>query len=50
MGFNCPLLHLADPSSLSSARPDPDDDGFTAEDASISRTALEEFFAALPLA
>nr|DAD24910.1 TPA_asm: hypothetical protein HUJ06_026374 [Nelumbo nucifera] len=52
LASHCPrltLLHLADSSSLSNARPDLDDDGFPAEDASISRTALEEFFAALPL-
>ncbi|XP_058100814.1 F-box/LRR-repeat MAX2 homolog A [Magnolia sinica] len=48
----CPLLsllHLADKSALSGARADPEDDGFTPEDARISRTTLEEVFAGLPL-
>ncbi|CAN6443752.1 unnamed protein product [Victoria cruziana] len=41
-------LHLADASSLSSPRSDPDSDGFSQEDARISTQALEEMFVALP--
>ncbi|XP_031504869.1 F-box/LRR-repeat MAX2 homolog A-like [Nymphaea colorata] len=41
-------LHLADASSLSSPRSDPDADGFSHEDARISAQALEEMFIALP--
>lgn len=51
---NCPsltLLHLANITSLSDTHPDPDDrdDGFTPEDARISRATLEELFEGLPL-
>nr|DAD21210.1 TPA_asm: hypothetical protein HUJ06_022673 [Nelumbo nucifera] len=52
VALHCPrlsLLHLADPSSLSTARGDPDHDGFTSDDAMINRTALENLFSALPL-
>ncbi|KAF3791822.1 F-box/LRR-repeat MAX2-like protein A [Nymphaea thermarum] len=41
-------LHLADASSLSSPRSDPDADGFSQEDARISAQALEQLFVALP--
>ncbi|KAI4322775.1 hypothetical protein L6164_022440 [Bauhinia variegata] len=43
------LLHLADPSSLANRRGDPLDEGFTPEDARISRATLIEFFSGLPL-
>ncbi|KAH7577052.1 hypothetical protein ACOSP7_002204 [Xanthoceras sorbifolium] len=49
---NCPklsLLHLADTSSLANRRGDPESDGFTAEDARISRDTLIELFTGLPL-
>lgn len=49
---NCPglsLLHLVDTSSLSNARGDPDDDGYTSEDARISHTKLTDMFSGLPL-
>ncbi|KAF8411056.1 hypothetical protein HHK36_003595 [Tetracentron sinense] len=49
---DCPrlsLLHLADASSLANARADPDDEGFTTEDARISRATFEELFTGLPL-
>ncbi|XVF60842.1 hypothetical protein PTKIN_Ptkin08bG0080500 [Pterospermum kingtungense] len=49
---NCPkltLLHLADTSSLGDVRGDPDNEGFTSEDAMITRGTLLEFFSALPL-
>ncbi|XP_022750803.1 F-box/LRR-repeat MAX2 homolog A-like [Durio zibethinus] len=48
---NCPkltLLHLADISLLADVRGDPDNEGFTSEDAMISRGTLVEFFAGLP--
>ncbi|XVE83542.1 hypothetical protein DITRI_Ditri16bG0096000 [Diplodiscus trichospermus] len=48
---NCPklsLLRMADTSSLSDVRGDPDNEGFTSEDTMITRGALMEFFAALP--
>ncbi|XP_008812067.1 F-box protein MAX2-like [Phoenix dactylifera] len=49
----CPrlsLLHLVDPSTLSSARPthDPADNDLTQDDAAITATGLESLFAALP--
>lgn len=49
---NCPnltLLHLADTSSLSNARVDPEEDGFASEDAGISREALVQVFSRLNL-
>ncbi|KAI4333847.1 hypothetical protein L6164_018605 [Bauhinia variegata] len=49
---SCPklsLLHLADASSLANRRGDPLDEGFTPEDARISRATLTEFFSGLPL-
>lgn len=49
---NCPkltLLHLVDTSSLANERGDPDSDGFTAEDASVSREGLIQLFSGLPL-
>ncbi|XP_077229766.1 RNI-like superfamily protein [Tasmannia lanceolata] len=52
LAVNCPrlsLLHLADTSSLSGTRGDPENDGFTHEDARIARSTLEELFAGLPL-
>ncbi|MCL7033255.1 hypothetical protein MKW94_008082 [Papaver nudicaule] len=42
-------LHLVDTSALSNVRVDPDHDGYTAEDARISRLALEQVFTGLPL-
>ncbi|KAL5573681.1 hypothetical protein UlMin_023278 [Ulmus minor] len=48
---NCPklsVLHLADTSSFSNTHGDPNDEGFTAEDARISRAALVDFFSGLP--
>ncbi|KAI3515619.1 hypothetical protein L1887_14520 [Cichorium endivia] len=50
--INCPklsLLHLADPSSLSNARADPDAQGFTPDDASFTVATLIEMFSGLPL-
>ncbi|KAL6141194.1 hypothetical protein ACLB2K_059484 [Fragaria x ananassa] len=49
---NCPelrVVHLVDTSSLANARGDPNDDGFTSEDAQIGRAALVDFFSGLPL-
>ncbi|KAK6287158.1 PREDICTED: F-box protein MAX2 [Theobroma cacao] len=49
---NCPkltLLHLAETSSLADVRGDPDNEGFTSEDAMITRGTLVEFFSRLPL-
>lgn len=49
---NCPklsVLHLADTSSLANRRGDPNDQGYAAEDARISRTTLIELFSGLPL-
>ncbi|KAM5578338.1 F-box/LRR-repeat MAX2 [Rosa sericea] len=49
---NCPelrVVHLIDTSSLANARGDPNDDGFTSEDAQIGRAALIDFFSGLPL-
>ncbi|XVF14578.1 hypothetical protein REPUB_Repub09cG0073100 [Reevesia pubescens] len=49
---NCPkltLLHLADTSSLADVRGDPDNEGFTSEDAMITRGTLLKFFSGLPL-
>ncbi|MED6138900.1 hypothetical protein PIB30_078868 [Stylosanthes scabra] len=49
---NCPkltLLHLGDTASLSNRRGDPNDSGFSDEDASISRATMVEFFSGLPL-
>ncbi|GAY57804.1 hypothetical protein CUMW_182250 [Citrus unshiu] len=49
---NCPrltLLHLAETSTLAALRGDPDDDGFTAEDARISKEGLIQLFNGLPL-
>ncbi|KAF8409052.1 hypothetical protein HHK36_005124 [Tetracentron sinense] len=43
------LLHLVDISSLANARADLDDDGFTSEDARISRATLEDLLEGLPL-
>ncbi|PON96436.1 F-box domain containing protein [Trema orientale] len=47
---NCPnlsLLHLADTKSFSNPWGDPEDDGFTSEDALISRAAMVDFFSGL---
>uniref|UniRef100_A0A803QJE6 F-box domain-containing protein n=1 Tax=Cannabis sativa TaxID=3483 RepID=A0A803QJE6_CANSA len=47
---NCPnlsLLHVADTSSFWNTRGNPEDDGFTAEDARISRAGLVDFFSGL---
>lgn len=52
ISINCPklsLLHLADPSALLNARADPDTQGFTQEDASITVATLIEMFSGLPL-
>ncbi|CAH1420060.1 unnamed protein product [Lactuca virosa] len=52
ISINCPklsLLHLADPSALLNARADPDTQGFTPEDASITVATLIEMFSGLPL-
>ncbi|XAR66574.1 hypothetical protein NMG60_11012855 [Bertholletia excelsa] len=48
---NCPrlsLLHLADVSSMSDARPDPENDGYTSIDAMIKHIKLSDLFASLP--
>ncbi|XWS15839.1 hypothetical protein CRYUN_Cryun34aG0036200 [Craigia yunnanensis] len=52
LALNCPclsLLHLVDSTSLSNVRPDPNDEGYTSEDASISHATLGDVFAGLPL-
>ncbi|XWS12513.1 hypothetical protein CRYUN_Cryun37aG0095700 [Craigia yunnanensis] len=52
LASNCPclsLLHLVDATSLSNVRPDPDDEGYSSEDANISHAALGDVFAGLPL-
>ncbi|KAA8515108.1 hypothetical protein F0562_018105 [Nyssa sinensis] len=52
LASNCPrlsLLHLADASSLSNARSNTDDDGYTSVDSRISHTMLGDLFASLPL-
>ncbi|MCD7455578.1 F-box/LRR-repeat MAX2 A [Datura stramonium] len=49
---NCPklsVLHLADTSALSNSRGDPNDEGFTQEDAMLSVSTLIEVFSGLPL-
>lgn len=49
---NCPkltILHLADTNALSNLRGDPENEGFTQEDARISVPALIEVFSGLPL-
>ncbi|XP_062152937.1 F-box/LRR-repeat MAX2 homolog A [Alnus glutinosa] len=49
---NCPklaLLHLADTASLATTRGDPNDEGYSSEDAKISRAKLVELFSGLPL-
>ncbi|GLT53726.1 hypothetical protein SLA2020_269790 [Shorea laevis] len=49
---NCPkltLLHLADTASLATTRGDPIEEGFSSEDARISRAVLVELFSGLPL-
>ncbi|GMP67485.1 hypothetical protein CsSME_00027457 [Camellia sinensis var. sinensis] len=49
---NCPnlsVLHLVDTSALLSSRGDPNDEGFTAEDAVIGTAALIDMFSGLPL-
>lgn len=49
---NCPkltLLHLADTTSLSNTRGDPNEDGYSSEDARISRATLVDLFTSLPL-
>ncbi|XP_009623891.1 F-box/LRR-repeat MAX2 homolog A [Nicotiana tomentosiformis] len=43
------VLHLADTSALSNSRGDPNDEGFTEEDAKISVGTLIEVFSGLPL-
>ncbi|KAF9590206.1 hypothetical protein IFM89_031861 [Coptis chinensis] len=42
-------LHLADTSSMANARGDPEDEGYSSEDAKISCATLEEVFTGLPL-
>ncbi|KAL2245664.1 F-box/LRR-repeat MAX2 homolog A [Sesamum indicum] len=52
VSVNCPklaILHLADTSALSNVRGDPEDDGFTQEDARINVATLIEVFSGLPL-
>ncbi|XVF87331.1 hypothetical protein PTKIN_Ptkin18bG0111500 [Pterospermum kingtungense] len=52
LASNCPslsLLHLVDASSPSNLRPDPNDEGYTSENASISHATLGDVFAGLPL-
>ncbi|XP_017978964.1 PREDICTED: F-box/LRR-repeat MAX2 homolog A [Theobroma cacao] len=52
LASNCPslsLLHLVDATSLSKVRADPNDEGYTSEDASISHATLADVFAGLPL-
>ncbi|KAK6134275.1 hypothetical protein DH2020_031965 [Rehmannia glutinosa] len=52
VSVNCPklaILHLADTSALSNARGDPEDEGFTQEDAKINVATLIEVFSGLPL-
>ncbi|KAI4341125.1 hypothetical protein MLD38_025885 [Melastoma candidum] len=52
IAVNCPklsLLHLVDTSSLLNIRGDPEDDGFTSEDAGISHATMVEFFSRLSL-
>ncbi|XP_051152068.1 F-box/LRR-repeat MAX2 homolog A [Andrographis paniculata] len=52
LSVNCPklrILHLAETSALSNARGDPEDDGYTQEDASINVATLIEVFSGLPL-
>ncbi|KAJ9172808.1 hypothetical protein P3X46_016015 [Hevea brasiliensis] len=49
---NCPklsVLHLVDTSSLGNTRSDPEDDGYTGEDARVSVAGLVDFFSGLPL-
>ncbi|XP_022872511.1 F-box/LRR-repeat MAX2 homolog A-like [Olea europaea var. sylvestris] len=49
---NCPkltILHLADTNALSNLRGDPENEGFTQEDARISVPTLIEVFSGLPL-
>jgi hypothetical protein len=49
---SCPkltLLHLADTASLATNRGDPDEEGYSSEDARISRATLVELFSGLPL-
>nr|AKM06057.1 F-box protein MAX2 [Jatropha curcas] len=49
---NCPklsVLHLVDTSSLGNTRHDPEDEGYTGEDARISVVGLVDFFSGLPL-
>ncbi|KAJ8753444.1 hypothetical protein K2173_019843 [Erythroxylum novogranatense] len=49
---NCPklsVLHLVDTASLGAVRGDPDDDGYTPEDAGIGVVGLVEFLAGVPL-
>ncbi|XAR49541.1 hypothetical protein NMG60_11032781 [Bertholletia excelsa] len=49
---NCPklcVLHLVDTSALSNGRGDPNDEGFTDEDARIGTATLIEMFSGLPL-
>ncbi|KAF3627678.1 F-box protein MAX2 [Capsicum annuum] len=49
---NCPklsVLHLADTSALLNSRSDPNDEGFTQEDAKFSVSTLIEVFSGLPL-
>ncbi|EXC00240.1 hypothetical protein L484_010347 [Morus notabilis] len=41
------VLHLVDTSSFGDTRGDPNEDGFTAEDARISRAAMVDFFSGL---
>ncbi|KAJ8761134.1 hypothetical protein K2173_000813 [Erythroxylum novogranatense] len=51
LASNCPrlsLLHLIDTNSLSNARGDPNDEGYSPQDARISHVMLTDFFAALP--
>jgi hypothetical protein len=43
------LLHLADTASLATNRGDPDEEGYSSEDARISCATLVELFSGLPL-
>ncbi|XP_071715586.1 F-box protein MAX2 homolog A [Rutidosis leptorrhynchoides] len=52
ISVNCPklsVLHLADPLALANARADPDTQGFSTDDASITVATLIEMFSGLPL-
>ncbi|XP_048230621.1 F-box/LRR-repeat MAX2 homolog A isoform X2 [Ricinus communis] len=49
---NCPklsVLHLVDTSSLGNIRSDPEDEGYSGDDARVSVNGLVDFFSGLPL-